>query len=243
MSGRPREVAPPPVVSNWNLPNFITATRIAIAPLIAFLPFVDSPTWRAVAFGLYVAAAISDYVDGVLARTRGLITDLGKSLDPLADKLLLVATSVTLLVLQSPPGDPVVTLMGRIPGIVTHAHLFPFISFFGTWYLPWWVIAVVLGREAFMTAFRAFAQRRGVVIAAIGPAKWKAAMQYIWVGAAFCHFAVITFARHELVHGQAWVWITQFVGSVGVVSMLIAVALTLWSLVLYMRRYGALFTQ
>ena len=243
MSERPRDATPSPAVSDWNLPNAITATRIAIAPLIAFLPFVDSPTWRAVAFGLYVAAAISDYVDGVLARTRGLVTDIGKSLDPLADKLLLVATSVTLLVLQSPPGDPVVALMGSVPGVVTHAHLFPFISFFGTWYLPWWVIAVVLGREAFMTVFRSFAHRRGVVIAAIGPAKWKAAMQYIWVGAAFCHFAVITFARHQLVQGQGWAWLTQLVGTIGELSMIVAVALTLWSLVLYMRRYGALFTQ
>jgi CDP-diacylglycerol--glycerol-3-phosphate 3-phosphatidyltransferase len=235
--------ATPRVVSDLNLPNVITGARILIAPLIAFLPFIDSPTWRAVAFALYVTAAVSDYIDGVLARTRGLVTDLGKALDPLADKLLLVATSVTLLVLQSAPGDPAVALMARIPGIATHAHLFPFISWFGTWYLPWWVIAVVLGREAFMTVFRAMAQRRGVVIAAIGPAKWKAAMQYIWVGAAFCHFAVITFARHELVQGEAWAMLTQFVGSVGVISMVIAVALTLWSLLLYLRRYGALFTR
>ena len=60
---------------------------------------------------------------------------------------------------------------------------------------------------------------------------------------AFCHFAVITFARHELVQGEAWAWVTQFVGSVGELSMILAVALTLWSLVLYMRRYGALFTR
>lgn len=239
-SGRP---AASPPASDLNLPNVITGARILIAPLIAFLPFVDSPTWRGVAFGLYVGAAISDYVDGVLARTRGLITDLGKSLDPLADKLLLVATSVTLLVLQSPADDPAVALLTRLSGGTAEAHHFPFISFFGTWYLPWWVIAVVLGRELFMTVFRALAQRRGVVIAAIGPAKWKAAMQYIWVGAAFCHFAVITVARHGLMEGEAWAWFTQLVGSVGVLSMVIAVALTLWSLVLYLRRYGTLFTR
>ena len=98
-------------------------------------------------------------------------------------------------------------------------------------------------REAFMTVFRAMAQRRGVVIAAIGPAKWKAAMQYIWVGAAFCHFAVISFARHELARGEYWALFTQFVGSVGEIAMVVAVALTLWSLVLYLRRYGALFTR
>ncbi len=243
MSAAPDRSSPTAVVSDYNLPNAITAARILIAPVIAYLPFVDSPVLRTTAFVLYVLAAVSDYVDGELARTRGLITDLGKALDPLADKLLLVCTSVTLLVLQGPAGDPGVSLLARIPGLGSHAHQFPFISFFGTWYLPWWVIAVVLGREAFMTVFRAMAQRRGVVIAAIGPAKWKAAMQYIWVGAAFCHFAVITFARHELVQGELWAQFTQLVGSIGVISMVIAVALTLWSLVLYLRRYGALFTK
>ena len=69
MSESSRESASRSAGSDFNLPNAITATRIAVAPLIAYLPFVDSPTWRAVAFGLYVAAAISDYVDGVLARS------------------------------------------------------------------------------------------------------------------------------------------------------------------------------
>ena len=80
--------------SSFNLPNTISAARILISPLIALLPFEVSPMWRAVAFVLYLISAISDYWDGWIARTRGLVTDLGKALDPLADKLLLVATFV-----------------------------------------------------------------------------------------------------------------------------------------------------
>jgi len=56
-----------------------------IAPLIAALPFMTSTVARFAAFAIYVIAAISDYFDGMLARTRGLVTDLGRLLDPLAD--------------------------------------------------------------------------------------------------------------------------------------------------------------
>jgi len=61
-----------------NLPNTITAGRILAAPFIAALPFIASPGARAVAFALYVIAALTDYYDGMLARTRNLITDLGE---------------------------------------------------------------------------------------------------------------------------------------------------------------------
>ena len=64
---------------------------------------------------------------------------------------------------------------------------------FGLVGLPWWVLAIVLGREVFMTLFRQAARKRGVVIAAIGPAKWKTAFQLIWVGAAYFWF----FAAHS----------------------------------------------
>ncbi|HEY0778398.1 MAG TPA: CDP-alcohol phosphatidyltransferase family protein, partial [Gemmatirosa sp.] len=69
-----------------NLPNAITVARIAAAPLIAWLPFAPTPGMRLAAFVLYVAAAVTDYWDGHLARTRNLVTDLGRLLDPLADK-------------------------------------------------------------------------------------------------------------------------------------------------------------
>ena len=91
-----------------NLPNTITAGRILAAPFIAALPFIGSPTARGLAFTLYVIAALTDYYDGWLARTRNLITDLGRLLDPLADKLLLFATLIPMFVLMAPPMDPLV---------------------------------------------------------------------------------------------------------------------------------------
>ena len=72
-----------------NLPNAITVARIAVAPLVALLPLVPSWEARIAAFVLFIVAAVTDYWDGHLARTRNLVTDLGRLLDPLADKLLL----------------------------------------------------------------------------------------------------------------------------------------------------------
>src|SRR5437762_13041695 len=83
-----------------NLPNALTVGRIAITPLIAVLPFAPATTPRLIAFILFLFAAVSDYADGVLARSRRQETTLGKVLDPLADKLLLIGTFVPMWALM-----------------------------------------------------------------------------------------------------------------------------------------------
>ena len=77
-----------------NLPNALTAARIAVTPLIACAAVRRLVALRLAAFVLFIVAAITDYVDGMLARSRKQETDLGRLLDPLADKLLLVGTFV-----------------------------------------------------------------------------------------------------------------------------------------------------
>lgn len=220
-----------------NLPNAITLARIAAAPVIALLPFSASWELRLVAFVLFIAAAVTDYYDGMLARTRGLVTDLGKLLDPLADKLLLLATLVPMYWLQQPPGESPLdeSLGGRAA--------FPFVTPMGTVRLPLWVVALVLGRELFMTVFRQIAVRRGVVIAAIGPAKWKTGFQCTWVGAAFFWFFALTLAADRGWTGVAWRLWAYFNGVVGVSTMIAAVALTMYSLWLYLRRYGGILVR
>ncbi|MFI5246473.1 MAG: CDP-alcohol phosphatidyltransferase family protein, partial [Gemmatimonadales bacterium] len=208
------------------------------------LPLVPSPLWRAVGFTLYIVSAVSDYFDGWLARTRGEITDLGKTLDPLADKLLLVATFVPMVVLQGKGSDFLASFAAGVlrmpPG---HAFAFPFVTWFGSFSLPWWIVALVLGREIFMTVFRQLAQRKGVVIAAIYPAKVKAVTQYIWVGAAYFWFAARTYAERDGWSGQpVWDFVAPLVSAIGVVSMWVAVGFTIASLAIYLRQYRALFT-
>ena len=216
-----------------NLPNAITIGRIALTPLIAWLPFATSWSARLVAFVLFLIAAITDYWDGHLARQRNLVTDLGRLLDPLADKLLLVATLVPMYLLQR-------HYAFVVPDDVVPAAPFLFETPFGKVSLPLWIVLVVLGREAFMTVFRQVAARRGLVIAAIGPAKWKTTFQSIWLGAAYFWFFAHTLAtRQGWLRESAWQAFAWFNGFVGLVSMTGAVILTLYSLWLYLRRYGA----
>lgn len=221
-----------------NLPNAITVGRIALTPLIAWLPFTTSWTARLVAFVLFLVAAITDYWDGHLARQRNLVTDLGRLLDPLADKLLLVATLVPMYFLQRHP-QFIVSDAAYVASGSADASPFLFATPFGHVSLPLWIVLVVLGREAFMTLFRQIAARRGLVISAIGPAKWKTTFQSIWLGAAYFWFFALTLAvREGWQHDSAWQAFAWFNGFVGITSMLGAVALTLYSLWLYLRRYG-----
>jgi CDP-diacylglycerol---glycerol-3-phosphate 3-phosphatidyltransferase len=119
----------------------------------------------------------------------------------------------------------------------------PFRTPFGDVPLTWWIVAVVLGRELFMTVFRQAAARRGVVIAAIGPAKWKTGFQSVWVGAAYFWFFAATFAATHRWETSAWNGFAQFNGVVGVGAMVGALALTLYSLALYLRTYGRVFSR
>jgi CDP-diacylglycerol--glycerol-3-phosphate 3-phosphatidyltransferase len=207
-----------------NLPNALTVARIALTPPVAALPFIDRPSARLGAFILFVVAGVTDYLDGRLARSRGSETDLGKILDPLADKLLLIGTLVPMYWLARTE--------------------FPFVTPWGVIGLPLWIVIVVLGREAFMAVFRQAAARRGVVIGAIGPAKWKTGMQLVWQGAAyFWFFAATLAAARGWESAPAWTAFIHFNGIVGVITMAIAFALTVYSLWLYLRQYGDLVRQ
>ena len=202
-----------------NLPNGLTVARIAVTPLIAALPLIPSTRARLAAWLLFVAAATTDWVDGFLARRRKQETDLGRMLDPLADKLLLVGTFVPMYFL---------------------AHRFPFHTPIGNFGLPWWVVAIVLGREVTMTWFRQYAAKRGVVIGAIWPAKWKTFIQLIWQGSAYLWFWLASLAADRKWPLEKWHKTSLFVGSVGTIMMCTAIALTLYSLYIYMRDYGYL---
>ncbi|MFN8573347.1 MAG: CDP-alcohol phosphatidyltransferase family protein [Gemmatimonadaceae bacterium] len=229
-----------------NLPNAITVGRIAATPVIAML--IVSAGWqpRLSAWVLYVAAAVTDYFDGKLARDRNLVTNLGKLLDPLADKLLLVSTLMPMYWLTRDAGlwERLSVASWATPNVLgpvsTHAaHVaYPFVTPLGLIGLPLWIVAVVIGRELAMTAFRQYAARRGIIIAAIGPAKWKTTFQSIWVGAAFFWFFASSAAVEHGWTTGAWRAFAMFNGIVGSLSMIGAVILTLYSLVLYVQKYG-----
>lgn len=223
-----------------NLPNTLTVSRIVAAPVVAWLPFIATWPARLGAFVLFLLIAITDYYDGKLARETGQITDLGKMLDPLADKLLVFATFIPMFVLVGSGNSLSLRAPYALPFDLTMQGPFPYLTPFGMIGLPWWILAIVLGREVTMTVFRWWARRRGVVIAASGSAKWKTGLQLAWVGASLFWFATATAAAEYRWTGAAWNASAMFIGISNVLSMTGAVGLTIWSLVQYARRHRGL---
>jgi CDP-diacylglycerol---glycerol-3-phosphate 3-phosphatidyltransferase len=205
-----------------NLPNSITVGRIVLAALLPPLLFYDDPWVRLGAFVVFLIAAFSDILDGHLARRDNLVTDLGKLLDPLADKLLLVTTFVPLYLLSQRlepesgfpwPGDK----------------------------LPLWILVVIFGREIFITVFRSWAARKGVVIAAGKSGKYKTIFQFIFVGA-----AIAWYVAHSAVRSWGWtgptlegfLWLARVLSTV---TLAVAVVLSLYSMGVYIWQNRGLF--
>jgi len=207
--------------SRENIPNVISVGRIAAAPAVLFLALSTSSGHLYLAFLLFVGAALSDLWDGYLARKHGWITDMGKLLDPLADKLLLLSTLIPFLVVSR-----------RGP----------------EWEVPWWgpfpvwVMAVILGRELFMTVFRAWAARRGVVIQAGAAGKYKAFIQNLFVGGLLLWYALsVTAAGRGWVGTGGWALWSAFHRAWVGVMLGAALFLTVYSMAEYLIRHRSLF--
>ncbi len=104
-----------------NIPNFITLLRIAVTPITVWLIVEGHLIW---AFWVFVAAGVSDALDGFLAKRFDMETDLGKYLDPIADKALLVSVYVTLGIEGYVPNWLVILVVFRDVFIVGGALLF-----------------------------------------------------------------------------------------------------------------------
>jgi len=104
---------------NLNLPNALTLLRIFIVPLLVVVlltPFAEN--WlglprHLLGVALFLGAALTDYLDGHLARRRDQVTRLGQLLDPIADKLLISAALISLVENQLAPAWAVVIIIGR----------------------------------------------------------------------------------------------------------------------------------
>ncbi len=208
----------------WTLPNIITVVRICFTPIIALLPFIEGYWPKLVCFVVFVIAAVSDVFDGYLARSRNLVSDIGKLLDPIADKLLLFATLIP------------------IYWITRQRHDLYDIPVWGS--IPPWVCLLLIGRELAMTAFRWWAQRRGVVIPAHGAGKLKTVIQNIFIGAIMLWFAFRD-ARKPMgwEHSPFAAFWNTFHGSFVAVALAIATALTIYSFAVYIYRYRGLFSE
>lgn len=203
-----------PLFERSTLPNAITVARIALTPVVYVLLFVPTFTARFLAFIVFLIAAFSDLWDGYLARKHGWISDFGKLVDPLADKLLLVATLVPFYLLsrRDTPDAPL-PLLGA---------------------LPLWILLVIFGRELLITLIRSWAARGGIVIAAGSSGKLKAVFQNIFIGTTIFWYALQSAAHNRAWSGIWWERWQVFHGTVFVLTLAIALWLTVYSLVVYL---------
>ncbi|HLS04041.1 MAG TPA: CDP-diacylglycerol--glycerol-3-phosphate 3-phosphatidyltransferase [Actinomycetales bacterium] len=103
-----------------NIANVLTLARVALVPVFAVALFMDSgqsTAWRLVAAGAFAIAAVTDRFDGQIARNRGLVTDFGKIVDPIADKALIGTALIGLSLLAFLPWWVTVVILVRELGI------------------------------------------------------------------------------------------------------------------------------
>lgn len=134
-----------------NIPNKISLTRICLMPVFIAVYLLNFPYAKFVALGLFIIAAISDAVDGYIARKYNMVTDLGKFLDPIADKLLATTGLILLIVGENP-------IIPMPYGII--------------------VMFIMILRDYEVTGLRQIAQLKGRIIAADKVAKVKANSLY-----------------------------------------------------------------
>ena len=141
------------------LPNLLTLSRIFAVPILVFLLWRPAPLDYAITFVLYCVVAMTDYFDGYLARAHGQISRLGQFLDPIADKIMVVA--VLIMLISSRKANPV----PEIAGLHIIAAL------------------IILLREIFVSGLREYLASLQVSVPVSQLAKWKTTFQLVALGA------------------------------------------------------------
>lgn len=96
-----------------NLPNKLTLLRLVLAVFFVACLSLTFPGHLAIALGLFLVASLTDYLDGEIARRCNLITDFGKLMDPLADKVLTASAFICLIPYEAIPAWVVITIISR----------------------------------------------------------------------------------------------------------------------------------
>lgn len=174
----------------WTLPNILTLLRILLIPVLVLVFFYGGPWSYALSAAIFGLAAITDWLDGYLARRLNQLSVFGAFLDPVADKLM-VAVALVLLVQDNP------TFVFVIPA------------------------CVIIGREIAISALREWmselGERTAVAVSMIG--KIKTTVQMVAIVLLLYRAPLGVFDTH----------------AAGLVLLYVAAALTLWSMLVYLR--------
>lgn len=164
-----------------NLPNKLTIFRIILVPIIMLVYAFEPLRNQAVLYPalsmsnfiiliLFIVGSVTDFLDGNIARRKGLVTDFGKFLDPVADKLLVFTVLLILMdqcsYYELKTGESYVLI-------------------------EWWMIVILLTREFLVTALRLVAASKGKVLAAVWHGKLKTVLQMLTIIVALAGCAVV----------------------------------------------------
>jgi CDP-diacylglycerol---glycerol-3-phosphate 3-phosphatidyltransferase len=167
-----------PISRNWSLPNILTYARVAAVPLVAgFLFWPQEPWARWTALAIFIAAALSDFFDGYLARAWSQQSSLGRMLDPIADKLLVSAVLLVLAANQTISGPSL------------------------------WAAIVILCREILVSGLREYLAELRVPMPVTAVAKWKTTVQLVALGFLIAGPAAETIAPGAVTTGIVLLWI------------------------------------
>lgn len=144
----------------WTLPNLLSLFRIAIIPVLVYLLTFPDPASALLAAFVFLLGSLSDFFDGYLARRRRSVSDLGRILDPIADKLLIIAALIMLTAMDR----------GEQPSV------------------PAWLVVLVVARETTVTILRCIALTEGIVMEAEELGKYKFLLQSFAVVALLVHY-------------------------------------------------------
>jgi CDP-diacylglycerol--glycerol-3-phosphate 3-phosphatidyltransferase len=144
----------------WTLPNLLSFFRIGIIPVLVYLLTFTDQASAILAATLFLIASITDYFDGYFARRNRSVSDLGKILDPLADKLMVLSVLIMLAAMDR-PGEPSV---------------------------PAWLVVVIIARESAVTIIRGIALSEGIVMHAETLGKYKFILQAFAVVGLLIHY-------------------------------------------------------
>lgn len=131
-----------------NLPNKLTLSRIILIPFFIAAFYAPFTCHYFVALGIFAIASTTDFFDGKIARKRNLVTDLGKFLDPIADKVLV--TSAIVVMVADPNANVFTSVLGNMLGLM----------------LGGIGVVIIIARELVVSSLRMMAAKQGKVLAA-----------------------------------------------------------------------------
>jgi CDP-diacylglycerol--glycerol-3-phosphate 3-phosphatidyltransferase len=188
-----------------HLPNALTILRILITPVFLALLLMGTLLTQLAALILFIVAAITDWLDGRLARHYQLDSRVGRFLDPLADKILVLGAFIAL---------PFLPQMGAL--------------------IPWWAIGLLAARDLAVTLLRSWAESRGRSIPTRNEAKIKTAVQLTFLITLFTALVVSKLDRFGGWVGELGSAVSLVLyGPTTFVLLMVTVALTLYTGALY----------